>query len=74
MVGRPVKILLAVGALNGLILPVALGAMLLAAYRRSVVGEYRHPAMLTLLGVLTAAAMATMGGYSLLHDLPKLFR
>lgn len=71
-VGRPVKTLVLVGSLNGFILPLALGAMLLAARRRDIVGEYRHPTLLMLAGWLVAVAMAAMGGYTLLRDLPKL--
>lgn len=71
-IGRPVKTLVIVGSLNGFILPLALGAMLLAARRREIVGEYRHPTILMLAGWLVAAAMAAMGGYTLVRDLPKL--
>lgn len=71
-VGRPVKTLILVGSLNGFILPLALGAMLLAARRRDIVGDYRHPTILMTAGWLVAAAMASMGAYTLLRDLPKL--
>lgn len=43
MVGKPVKMLIAAGAVNGLILPVALAAMLVAARRAEWVGGYRLP-------------------------------
>lgn len=72
-VGRPVGLLVAAGALNGLILPVALGAMLLVARRPAVVGGYRHPAWLTTAGVVVALAMAVMGVRSLVVELPRLF-
>lgn len=74
LVGRPVKILVAVGAINALILPLSLGAMLLAARRRDIVGEYRHPAWLIWTGVTAAAGMAAMGAYTLFSELPKLWR
>jgi Mn2+/Fe2+ NRAMP family transporter len=60
-IGRPVTILVLVGAINGLILPVSLGAMLIAARRVRIVGDYRHPVWLTLAGVIVAAAMAALG-------------
>ena len=60
-VGRPVAILVLVGAINGLILPVSLGAMLIAAHRGRIMGDYRHPAWLTVAGVIVAAAMAALG-------------
>jgi Mn2+/Fe2+ NRAMP family transporter len=73
VVGRPVKVLVAVGALNALILPLSLGAMLAASRRRDVVGEYRHPAWLIATGVAVSIGMAAMGAYTLVNDLPKLW-
>lgn len=73
-VGRPVKVLIAVGALNGLVLPISLGVMLVAAHHRRVVGDYVHPRWLTAAGVLVAASMAGMGGWTLVRELPALFR
>lgn len=73
-VGRPVGLLVAAGALNGLILPVSLGAMLLVARRPAMVGTYRHPAWLTAAGVAVAAGMAVMGARSLAVELPRLFQ
>ena len=73
-IGRPVKILVAVGALNALILPLSLGAMLLAARKRSIVGEYRHPAWLIWSGIVVALGMAAMGAYTLVNELPRLWR
>lgn len=72
VVGRPVKTLILVGALNGLILPISLGVMLVAANRRSIVGDYRHPISLTICGWLVAAAMAVMGGVALVTGLRSL--
>jgi Mn2+/Fe2+ NRAMP family transporter len=59
-VGKPVTILLAVGAINGFILPIALGVMLIAAYREKVIGSYKQPLWLTLLGVMVVVTMAWM--------------
>ena len=61
IVGRPVTILVLVGAINGLILPLSLGAMLIAAHRGRIVGDYRHPVWLTAAGVVVAVAMAALG-------------
>jgi Mn2+/Fe2+ NRAMP family transporter len=74
VVGRPVKVLVAVGALNALILPLSLGAMLVASRRVKIVGDYRHPAWLLASGVIVALGMAAMGAYTLLNDLPRLWR
>lgn len=73
LVGQPVKVLIAVGALNGLVLPISLGVMLVAAHHRGVVGDYVHPRWLTAAGVVVAASMAAMGGWTLVRELPALF-
>ncbi|HMC57080.1 MAG TPA: NRAMP family divalent metal transporter [Gemmatimonadaceae bacterium] len=74
IVGRPVKTLIAVGALNALILPISLGVMLIAARRRDIAGDYRHPAWLLAAGVIVAVAMAAMGAYTVATDLPRVWR
>lgn len=72
-IGKPVKMLILAGALNGLILPLALGVILVAAYKPSIVGSYKHPLWMTLAGVLVVLLMAFMGGYTMLNQLPTLF-
>ena len=74
LVGRPVKTLVLVGAINGLILPLALGTMLVAAYRPAIVGTYRHPRWLAAAGVIVTAAMAIAGAFVLVRDIPGLLR
>ena len=74
VVGRPVKVLVAVGALNALILPLSLGAMLAAARRTCIVGDYRPPVWLFAAGIVVAAGMAAMGVFTLVNELPKLWR
>lgn len=74
IVGRPVKILVLVGSLNGLILPIALGVMLIAAYRTKIVGDYKHPLWMTIFGIIIVAAMSYMGVYSLINGIPELFK
>jgi Mn2+/Fe2+ NRAMP family transporter len=66
IVGRPVTVLVLVGAINGMILPISLGAMLVAAYRVSIVGDYRHPRWLAAGGAVVAIAMAALGARALL--------
>jgi len=73
-VGRPVTVLIVVGALNGLILPVGLGAMLLASRRPSLLNGYRHPLTLTAAGAVVAMAMAALGIYTLVTEIPPLLR
>ena len=72
LIGQPVKVLVLVGALNGLILPVGLLTMIVAAHRRSIVGAYRHPPILSVLGVVVALVMAGAGAWWIRTALPKL--
>jgi Mn2+/Fe2+ NRAMP family transporter len=74
MVGQPVRTLVLVGTLNGFILPISLGVMLVAARTRRIVGAYRHPLWLTIAGGIVAASMAAMGVWSLATVIPLLFR
>ena len=73
-VGRPVTILIAVGAVNALILPLGLFAMLAAARRKELMNGYVHPVALTAAGAAVALAMAGLGGYTVVTQLPPLFR
>jgi Mn2+/Fe2+ NRAMP family transporter len=56
---KATPLLILAGQVNGLLLPVVLGVILVAAHRRAVVGDYRHPAWATAFGV--AAWLATVG-------------
>jgi Mn2+/Fe2+ NRAMP family transporter len=73
-VGRPVKVLILVGALNGLILPLSLGTMLVATRRRTVVGDYRHPTALTVGGAIVTIAMTWLSVQTLIREVPALMR
>ena len=64
-IGRPVTLLILAGALNGFILPVTLGVMLIAAYKKSIVGDYQHPKSLAAFGWLITVGMAAMSLYTL---------
>ncbi len=59
-VGQPVKILVTVAALNGLVLPVTLAVMLLAASNTRLVGTYRHPMILQVAGWIVVVVMSWM--------------
>ena len=61
IVGQPVKVLVMAGAVNGLILPFALSLILLAAYRKKIIGNYHHPYWLGIAGWIVVAAMSYMG-------------
>jgi len=60
IIGKPVKTLVAVGAINGFILPLSLGIMLVAAYQSKIVHHYKQPLWLTILGVAVVGTMTWM--------------
>ncbi|MFC3563220.1 NRAMP family divalent metal transporter [Pedobacter jamesrossensis] len=60
LIGKPVSILLTVGAINGFILPIALGIMLVAAYRSKIISSYKQPLWLTLTGLGVVITMVWM--------------
>ena len=57
-VGQPVAVLVWAGTINGFILPIGLGIVMLASRKRSIVGEYSHPLWLQVAGWLVVAIMA----------------
>lgn len=73
IVGKPVKTLILVGAINGLILPISLSSVLLGAYSKKIVGEYKHPKWMTAFGIVVVVIMTYMSIYTILTQLPTLF-
>ncbi|KXG74510.1 hypothetical protein AN618_22720 [Fervidicola ferrireducens] len=73
LVGKPVTLLIFAGAINGLILPITLGSMLLACRNPRIVGDYKHPAILIVLGVLVFI-LEVYGGIRSLADIKQLFK
>lgn len=73
--GNPVTLLILAGSLNGLILPISLGVMLLAANNKKILGasSYEHPKILTALGWVMVAFTAWMG-FKSLTGIMKLFQ
>jgi len=57
VVGKPVKVLIFVGTLNGFVLPVALTILLIASGRSRLMGTYRHPVLLQLAGWLVVLVL-----------------
>lgn len=69
ILGGAAKLLVLAGAVNGLILPLGLGSILVATHRKDVVGEkYKHPMILTILGWIVVAITA----YLAIKALPNL--
>jgi Mn2+/Fe2+ NRAMP family transporter len=59
-IGRPVKVLVMVGALNGLILPISLGLMLIAALRFKNRWQLQTPVWMSVIGWIVVMAMSWM--------------
>lgn len=60
LVGQPAKVLVVVGTINGFVLPISLASILIGAYNKKVVGEYKHPVWMTCAGFVVVAIMAYM--------------
>ncbi|WP_370875928.1 NRAMP family divalent metal transporter [Evansella vedderi] len=73
LIGRPVTLLILAGAFNGLILPLTLGCILLAANRAKIVGDYKHPVWMTVFGAIVVLLTAYLGVRTLLQMIPQLF-
>lgn len=60
IIGKPVSLLIMAGVVNGFILPVTLATILFASYKTRIVGDYKHPILLTVFGVLIVLVMTYM--------------
>ena len=70
--GKPVKLLVLAGSLNGLILPITLSITLIASKKVEIVGKYKHSNILFLLGWVVVVVTAYIGVQSL-SKLAELF-
>ena len=70
--GKPVKLLVLAGSLNGLILPITLAITLIASKKEEIVGKYKHSNILFLLGWVVVVVTAYIGVKSL-SKLAELF-
>ena len=70
--GKPVKLLVLAGSLNGLILPITLAITLIASKKKGIVGKYKHSNILFLLGWVVVLVTAYIGVQSL-SKLAELF-
>lgn len=71
-IGQPVTLLIVAGALNGFILPITLGTILIASKRKSIVGDYHHPTWMLLFGILAVIVTIAAALFSL-QSLSGLF-
>ncbi|MFU0788470.1 MAG: divalent metal cation transporter [Virgibacillus proomii] len=72
LIGKPVNVLILAGALNALVLPLALGTILIGAYKKDVVGDYKQPLWLTIAGVIVVLGMSYLAILTVLEQIPKL--
>jgi len=57
---RPVKLLIIAGAVNGMILPLALAVILTAVLKKTLVKDYRHPLWMQAAGWIVVIVMTWM--------------
>lgn len=64
-VGNPVRLLITAGALNGLILPVALAVILIATLKKKLMGAYRYPVWMQVIGWCVVLIMGWLSAVTL---------
>jgi Mn2+/Fe2+ NRAMP family transporter len=72
LIGKPVSLLVFGGAINGLILPIALAIILLAVLNKKIISGYKHPWWMSLTGWLVVAVMSWMSVKAII-DFTKQF-
>lgn len=70
--GNPVKMLVMAGMMNGILLPVALAVMLIAALKKKITEQYRYPVILQVAGWVVVCIMTWMAAESIRQGLDKL--
>ncbi|MEO6283735.1 MAG: NRAMP family divalent metal transporter [Dyadobacter sp.] len=66
LIGRPIKILIFVGTLNGFVLPIALAIILLASRKSRLIGSYKHPLVLQVAGWAVVGVLIGMGVFGVM--------
>ena len=74
LVGKPAQLLILAGAVNGLILPVALAIVLVAAATPRLMRGYRHPRWMLAAGWVVVAVMGVLSLPVLLEQVSGLLR
>jgi Mn2+/Fe2+ NRAMP family transporter len=72
IVGNPVKLLVLAGAVNGLLLPIALAVMLVSIQKISTFGEYKYPMILQVSGWIVVTLMSWLGFEAIRQSIDKL--
>lgn len=68
VLGGAKRLVILAGAINGVILPVSLACMLLGCNKKAIVGEYKHPKWLAILGWI----VVLITGYLAATTLPNI--
>jgi Mn2+/Fe2+ NRAMP family transporter len=72
VIGKPKLLLILAGGINGLILPVALAIILIAATQSRLMKGYKHPLWMQLAGWIVVIIMGWMGWKAISEALEKL--
>jgi Mn2+/Fe2+ NRAMP family transporter len=73
VLGGAAKLVVLAGALNGLILPISMGIILCGSFKKSIMRDYKHPIVLTILGFIVVVVMAFIGFRSFGSGIQRLF-
>jgi Mn2+/Fe2+ NRAMP family transporter len=73
ILGKAAKLQIIAGALNGLILPITLGTILIASTKTEIVKNYKHSKWLLIAGVV-AVIIGVVGGVNSLSGIVKLWQ
>ncbi|RYF97294.1 MAG: divalent metal cation transporter [Chitinophagaceae bacterium] len=72
-IGKPTELLIFAGAVNGLILPIALAIILVAANNKRIMNNYQHPLWMQVSGWIVVVVMGWMGALALQEWVAKFF-
>jgi Mn2+/Fe2+ NRAMP family transporter len=72
--GKPKQLLLFAGAINGLVLPVALAIILIAAANKHIMKGYKHPVWMQATGWIVVTVMSWMGAVTIQESLSRLIK
>lgn len=73
-VGKPKQLLIFAGAINGIILPIALGIILIAATNKKLMKGYHHPVWMQVCGWVVVTVMSWMGYKTIMETFQNLLQ
>lgn len=71
-IGRPTQLLIFAGAINGVILPIALAIILVASTKSTIMKGYRHPVWMQLAGWIVVIIMSWMSWITIQQTISNL--